>query len=131
MAESKISANGWVRLALTRSNSDPSKMYVIGIRLLKTGKVEMGCDCPSRIYHKGTKAHAEFDCTCKHARAFIDGTISASDLDLTPEGAEWILARHAAMKTAAAAANKDILAAAQAVRAAAQAAAKTEHKASA
>ena len=86
MAESKISANGWVRIANLRSESNAAKMYILALRQLKDGTVELGCDCPSRIYRKGTKEAHGFGCTCKHGRALIEGTVALSDLSLTTEG---------------------------------------------
>ncbi len=86
MADSKISQNGWVRVAQVRSESNAAKFYILGLRALKTGAVEFGCDCPSRIYRKGTKEHKGFAVTCKHIRSVLDGTVALSDLSLTTEG---------------------------------------------
>ena len=90
MARGKVSTNGWVRLGKIRSDSDAGKWYILGSRLLKTGKVEFGCDCPSRIYRKGVKPQGEFEVTCKHIRAVLAGAVTLADLDLTPEGVRFL-----------------------------------------
>jgi hypothetical protein len=93
MAESKNSANGWVRIANVRSESNAAQWYIIGLRQLKVdgksphaGQVELGCDCPSRRYLKGTKPANGFAVTCKHGRALMSGEVSLSNLSLTVEG---------------------------------------------
>lgn len=113
-AASKVSQNGWVRLAEMRSSSNPSKSYVLAIRALKTGETEFGCDCPSRKFRRGTKAHEEFGCTCKHIRAFLDDAYAADDCDLTAEGAEWVLERRSVKLAAQKAVNNEVIAKARA-----------------
>ncbi len=83
---SKVSANGWVRLGLQRSASDPSKFYVIGQRILKTGVIQKGCDCHDQIYRQN-KVGGQ----CKHLKAFYANPAS-SDTRLTPEGVNILTA---------------------------------------
>ena len=107
MAESKISDNGWVRIATIRSESNASHFYILGIRgPLKTskypervGKVELACDCmayrnfgnpDSAKQSKAVCAAHGFFKTCKHTRALIEGTVNLSDLSLTSEGVTFL-----------------------------------------
>jgi hypothetical protein len=83
--DDKHSANGWTRIGKIRSESNPAKEYVIAIRT--TGY--LGCDCPSMKFRKGVKPHGEFEATCKHIRAVIDGTVSLADWNPTPFGTAW------------------------------------------
>ena len=97
--ESKISVNGWIRVGTIRSESNAEQVYILGTREEK-GECVFGCDCPSRKYRKGTKAHAGFSVTCKHARAILDGTASIGNVSLTSEGACFLDALKANPKTA-------------------------------
>jgi predicted nucleic acid-binding Zn finger protein len=83
---SKVSANGWVRMGLQRSGSDLGKFYVIGQRILKTGVIQKGCDCPHQIYRLNKTGGQ-----CKHIQAFYANPAS-SDTRLTPEGVNILTA---------------------------------------
>lgn len=90
MAESKISGNGWVRLAEFRSSSNPSKWYALGVRSLKDGIEQVGCDCPGWKFAKasGPDGHKK---PCKHVKAFAQETFRMIDCNLTAEGAAFHL----------------------------------------
>jgi hypothetical protein len=89
------SANGWTRLGAIRSESNPSKQYVVALRnpSEKHPKGYLGCDCPSAKFRKGTKPHDGFEHTCKHMRALLDGLVRLIDFDATPFGIAWYQAR--------------------------------------
>jgi hypothetical protein len=102
--ENKRSSNGWVRIAKVRSESDAGQWYIIGLRALKTGpnagQVELGCDCKSRIFKKGTLPAHGFAVTCKHGRALMEGTVALSNLDLNADGIAFLDARKALLDCA-------------------------------
>jgi hypothetical protein len=87
--EDKHSKNGWTRIGGIRSESKPAEFYILAVR---TGGA-LGCDCRSMIYRKGTKAHEEFEHTCKHIRAMLDGTVAIADFDPTPFGTVYLQKR--------------------------------------
>lgn len=90
--EDKHSKNGWDRIGGVRSESNPTKFYVVALRT----SGYLGCDCPSWVYRKGTQDHGGFKNTCKHQRALIDESIALKDLDLTTFGLNWLAKRAAA-----------------------------------
>jgi hypothetical protein len=94
MAASKISANGWVRLAEFRSSSNPAKWHVVGVRDLKDGVEQVGCSCPGWRLAKaaGSDGHKK---PCRHVKEFVSETCASHDVQLTKEGADWYLARTA------------------------------------
>jgi hypothetical protein len=94
MAISKISANGWVRLAEFRSASNPSLWYVVGKRLLKDGVEQVGCECPGWKFAKATGPDGHKK-ACRHVQAFLAETCVSHDVQLTKEGADWYLERAA------------------------------------
>lgn len=88
----KHSANGWNRIGSIRSASNPAKVYVVAER---TGGA-VGCNCPSWVFKRGTKAHDGHDRTCKHIRTLLDESVPLLDLDLTPFGIGWLMKRREA-----------------------------------
>lgn len=91
--DDKHSKNGWDRIGGIRSESNPAKMYVIGLRT----SGYLGCDCPSWIYKKGLADHPDgFKQTCKHIRSLLDETVAHNDLDLTSFGLTWLGKRQSA-----------------------------------
>ena len=94
MATSKISANGWVRLAEFRSSSNPAKWYVVGQRFLKDGTEQIGCDCPGWKFAKATGVDGHKK-PCKHVKAVQEETFRMHDCQLTQEGADFFLKRAA------------------------------------
>ena len=90
----KVSKNGWVRLGLVRSSSDLAKWYVIGQRILKTGAVQRGCDCPHQIYRLN-KVGGQ----CKHIQAFFAAQPS-TDIKYTSLGVQILTSLKLAEKVA-------------------------------
>jgi hypothetical protein len=90
--DDKHSSNGWDRIGGVRSDSNPSKFYVVAVRT--TGY--LGCDCKSWIMKKGVKDHGGFANTCKHIRAVLDDAVLRADFDPTLFGITWMANRTAA-----------------------------------
>jgi hypothetical protein len=87
--DDKHSSNGWDRIGRIRSDTNPTKFYVVAMRT--TGY--LGCDCKSWIFKKGTKEHEGFKDTCKHIRALIDETVTRSNFEATNFGTTWLMKR--------------------------------------
>lgn len=86
--EDKISKNGWVRLAVVKSSSNPTAGYNIGRRRTKNG-IETGCSCKGWIFHR----------KCKHLTAFLAGSIPSHAIDYTPAGVALLSAERATSAT--------------------------------
>lgn len=100
--DDKHSSNGWDRIGGVRSDSNPTKFYIVALRT----SGYLGCDCPSWIYKKGTKQHGDFKDTCKHIRALLDETVARGDFDATMFGITWMAKRTAARLAKEGAAKK-------------------------
>lgn len=92
MALSKISENGWTRIAEFRSTSNPSTWYKVGVRTLKDGVEQVGCDCPGWRNAKATGVDGHKK-PCKHVKAIQEETFRMMDCNLTKEGADFFLQR--------------------------------------
>jgi len=92
MAVSKVSANGFVRLAEFRSQSNPALWYIVAKRNLKDGVEQVSCSCPGWRFHKANGADGHKP-PCRHLKAFLSGVAATADVQLTKEGADWYLER--------------------------------------
>jgi hypothetical protein len=89
-----FSKGGYMRIAEFRSESNPSKWYVVAVRALNDGTQQMTCGCPGWIYAKkeGCKKTG-----CKHIKKLMNGDVTLRNATLTPAGAAFMAslkARH-------------------------------------
>lgn len=82
-----FSRGGYARVAEFRSESNPSKWYVVAVRNLKDGTQQMTCGCPGWIYAKkeGCKKTG-----CKHIKKLLAGEVSIKNCTITPFGAAFM-----------------------------------------
>lgn len=85
----KHSKNGWSRVGVMKSASNPNQEYVIGVRTLKDGSTQVGCDCPGWKYAKN-QAGSNSKKPCKHLQALMAGQGSKFGFVATPYGSGWL-----------------------------------------